>query len=320
MDASRDPRRKRLPSRSPDGAQARKQLKPGQLRDNSIAESNENSPRRSSVSNGTPKHQPNGVGSSPGPRGPTQNSKDSSKDARTSMVNSPNGYASPMRDASGRSTPLDKTKANGGSVSNSEGGGTSGHPPSVNAGTRDAITTPDSILALLTSFSDEVAQQAALKISRDQAQARADRRQLEYNSTRNNFAAFPAIKERKTLDKEAAFKELGIRDERLKTHKASQTELMTTLATMLSQNVSRTDLVSRAEHNDLIKELDKAKSLIEKQREQLVELNGHANAMRKANDEVAGRLNMHQKVRSVATNKIHLQPSRLRIRAFFLLD
>lgn len=319
MDPDRDPRRKRQLSRSPDGAQARKQFKPGQNRDNATAQSNENSPRRSSISNGTPKHQSNGVGSSPGPQGRAQNSKDSSKDARTSLVNSPNSYASPMRDTSGRSTPLEKSKTNGASASSSKVAVTSKSTLSVNQAKGDATTTPDSILALLTSFSDEVAQQAALKISRDQAQARADRRQLEYNSTRNNFTAFPAIRERKTLDKEAAFKELGTRDEALKTHKASQTELMTTLATMISQNATRTDLVSRAEHNELVKELDKAKSLIETQLEQLVELNRHADDMRKASDDFDGRLTAHQKVRSTAINKIQLQLYRLLRRASSIL-
>lgn len=291
MDPRRDSRQKRPSSCSSDGTYARKALKPAQF--------NESTSRRSSMSNGTPKH-PNGLASSPDARNIAQ----TSKDTRSLPVDLPNARDSPMRDTSGRSTPLGKT--NGISTSKDEVA-VNGSSSNINSEKANASTTPDAILALLQNFSNEVAQHAALQISHDQAKARADQLQLEWNSTRDKHAAFPAIKERKTAAKDAAHKERRARAEELNAHKASRIELMTTLATMISQNVACADHVSRAEHTDLGDRFNKAQEMIKTQMKQLEQLSENATEMHKANETLSSRLNTHQKVREAVVKNVSVQ-------------
>ena len=121
----------------------------------------------------------------------------------------------------------------------------------------------NAILDSLITFSSQVASHAYLHMSKEQAAARVQRAQLEYNMNRKQFTMFPSIRESKEAEKVAAQKELNDKEHKLNEHNASQHELMGTLANLIGQATEvqpRTDVVSREEFESLQASHNKLKS------------------------------------------------------------
>lgn len=172
-----DPRKAKRPaSRSPEGVPHRKQTRPEPPRDSAS--------RRSSISNGTPRH----LGlTSPGAyeRRPSH----VTTDVRSKEANSPSSK-------SGRSTPMQHTS--------------DVQTLAVAPDIASAVVSEGSrsILDTLMQFSSTSAQYAILQYKKEEAASGFKRIDREYLANEANFTLYPAIRERKTAARDAAQKEL----------------------------------------------------------------------------------------------------------------
>ena len=297
---SADPR-KRNASRSPEGGQARKQPRADQPRETPTGPSNNSGSRRSSMSNGTPRHPGPGGGTADG-RGPSgQLGGELRTQTGTIGVNSPSNRSSPFEGGtSGRSTPQQRPIGLGNQPKRH-------HREDVPMS--DAVDTggPEGLLNLLTQFSSNIATQAALQASKDQAEARLKRTQQELTEVKSKFAAFPAIKERKLKERDAVQSEVKSKEVKLNEHVASQQQVMGTLAGLIGQISTpkpQMDTVSRAEFDRLqqnYEELSKDKDLA---KSSMIKFNSELAEVKNASDHVKQHSNQVPAVqRDIATLK-----------------
>jgi hypothetical protein len=230
-----DPRNvKRPSSRSPDGAPSRKQHRPDERMEDIHSPS-----RRSSISNGTPRHP--GVGM-PSPREPRLNTMAVQQNARNSplsgKINSPdnrNGVKEGV--SSGRSTPQ--------------------HGPPKPAVATAVMSSFDGhpISQAFTSFASENAQFCSLKVADVEANAQRARAQRLYNldDERRNFS-FPAIRERRTAAQNVATSRAEVSTQQLARQTEVQRQWIQKVATFVQDavdlhqpTISKDDFVSREE-------------------------------------------------------------------------
>jgi hypothetical protein len=230
-----DPRNAKRPSsRSPDGGPPRKHHRPDERMEDIHSPS-----RRSSISNGTPRHP--GV-SMPSPREPRLNTVAAQQNARNSplsgRVNSPdnrNGVKEGL--SSGRSTPQ--------------------HGPPKSAVATAMMSSNDGhpVCQAFTSFASENAQFCSLKVADIEANAQRARAQRLYNldEERRNFS-FPAIRERRTAAQNVATSRAEVSIQQLAHQTEVQQQWIQKVATFVQDavdlhqpTISKDDFVSREE-------------------------------------------------------------------------
>ena len=243
--------KKRGPSKSPDGAHGRKQQKPDSPIGNGIP--NNVDSRRSSISNGTTNvARPNLSAQSqlpprPPPAAPMRKPSDGAilSSPRSPLESATSGRTTPQQRPSNLSkdTTPQLTKDTAPQLTNG-----------VPAPNMDLSMDSMSLTDFLVKFSSDLASRAALEHERNQAQALLSGAQRQYNEMKKHFKSYPAIEERKNMDKKVAQEALKFKEKQLLENSTSQQEIAGALATIIGQLAApkpNPDMVSRAEYDAL---------------------------------------------------------------------
>ncbi|KAK3719703.1 hypothetical protein LTR37_004240 [Vermiconidia calcicola] len=280
-----DSNRKRNASQSPEGGQARKASRPDAPHEAPLELNSHGGSNRSSTSNEASRRS-SAMAGSHHRRPSTQLEGDRMEQDGGLFVNSPDHKSQQDDASSGRTTPQQRGIRPPPASTRQQ----SAQPP-IDAGVEGASKP---VLDLLMNFSSHVAEFASLKISKDQAEARYNHAQLSYNENKKKFEQFPAIKDRKSADREAALNELRQREQTLEQQKMAQQQLMSGLATLIQQAstvkppaISTEEFVSRADfiaiqksHNALKQEVENANGSLKSLRTELEIANKEASDAR----------------------------------------